>query len=231
MIDAGCYFLSAAAFALLRPSVRPIVQHREERVPYLRAIGAAVREVRALPGARAAVVIPPLLVMAGTAAYVLGVALIENQVEKGTMIIGFLTGLVGLGMAVGSYFTGNLFRGASRQRIALVAASISVVSLVGAGLTQQILLVGAAVIVAGIAAGPVFVASETAIQEEAKSYRQATTFAVRDTLMKMASAVSALLAPAVATAVGLRPAMVLLLVAVLPLMGLSGLVTSTRRRS
>lgn len=231
VIDAVCYFLSAAAFALLKPTVSPPAQGHQARIPYFGAVGAAIREVRALPGARVGVVIPPLVVVAGTAAYVLGVPLIENRLEQGTLVVGLLTGLVGLGMAVGSYLTGTLLRGASREKTALVAACASVVSLALAGLTQQILLVGAAVMAAGIAAGPVFVASETAIQEQVKSYRQATTFAVRDTLMKIASAVSAVLAPAVATAVGLRPAMVLLLAAVLPLIGLSGLAGVTRRRA
>jgi predicted MFS family arabinose efflux permease len=187
-------------------------------------------DLRALPGARTGVVIPPLLVGAGTAAYVLGIAMVENLAARGTMIVGLLTGLIGLGMAAGSHLAGTRLRATSREKIAVAGAAAAVVSLLAAGLTQQILLVAAAAMAAGIAAGPVFVASETVIQEEVRPCRQATVFAVRDALMKLGSAVCAVLAPAVATAVGLRPAMLLMLVAALPLIGLAGLGGIARRK-
>ena len=85
---------------------------------------------------------------------------------------------------------------------------------------------GLAVAAAGFAAGPVFVSSETAVQEEATHRRQATVFAVREMLMKLAIALAATTAAAVATLIGLRPALLLLVVLCLIL----SLVSSLYRR-
>jgi MFS family permease len=79
---------------------------------------------------------------------------------------------------------------------------------------------GLAAAAAGLAAGPVLVTSETAIQEEATPRRQATVFAVRDMLMKLGSALAAIAAPAVGSIFGLGPAMGLLLGLLLVPLGL-----------
>ena len=227
--DAASYFVSAAAFALLPASQRSAGPKRD--LPYVRAIASAVREVRRLAGARMGVVVPPLVVAAGTATYVLGVAMVEKRLEHGTMAIGFLTSLAGVGMAAGSYLTAKFLKGPRRERVTLGAAFVAIASLAGVALTGHVVVVGAAILIAGIAAGPVFVASETAIQEEATRNRQATTFAVRDSLMRLASAGAAVLGPAVATLVGLGPALPILLAALLLATAASPILTRTRKIS
>lgn len=221
VIDGGCYLLSAAALTLLRPRTTWVRLEQGARVSYPLAARAAWREMRASAGARAGVLIPPLLAGAGTITYVLGVALIQRTTERGTALVGLLAGLAGVGMAAGGYLTGVLLRGARLERIALVAGVVSIAALAAVGLWSQPVIMGAVIILAGIAAGPVYVASETAVQEQASMEKQATVFAVRDTLMKLACAVGAVAAPAVACALGDRVAMVILpLALIVPLAGL-----------
>jgi DHA3 family macrolide efflux protein-like MFS transporter len=228
VIDGGCYLLSAAALNLLRPRTVWMRLERGARVSYPIATRTAWREMRASTGARAGVLIPPLVAGAAAMTYVLGVALIQRTTEGGTAVVGLLTGLAGVGMAAGGYLTGTLLGGARLERVALVAGVTSIAALAAVGLWSQPVVIGAAVILAGIAAGPVYVASETAVQEQASPEKQATVFAVRDTLMKLACAVGAVAAPAAACAIGDRAAMLVLPLALIA--PLAGLGLSTRRQ-
>jgi predicted MFS family arabinose efflux permease len=209
-IDAASYFISAASLALLAPEARKTDQ-AAPRVSYPTAIREAVSQLRHLAGARAGVLVPPLVVAAGTLAYVLGVALVESKTARGTAVVGLLISLAGAGMALGCYVTGRVLHGVRRDRLALGGALVAVVALVPIGASHSLVAAGVAAAVAGFAAGPVLVASETAIQEEALAERRATVFAVRDTLMKLGAALAALAGPAVGALVGLGPAMVVLL--------------------
>ena len=220
VIDAITYFLSAASLAMLAPRAPAESASCVHGRPYIGAIREAVAQLRHLAGARTGVLIPPLLTAAGTVAYVLGVALIESGTPRGTMRVGFIISFAGAGMALGCYLTGRLFRGISRQRVAFGAAAVAVLALVGVAITRRFMVMGLAATVAGLAAGPVLVTSETAIQEEAAPRRQATVFAVRDMLMKLGSALAALAAPAVGAVLGLGPAMGLLLCLLLIPLGL-----------
>jgi predicted MFS family arabinose efflux permease len=219
-IDAATYFVSAATLAFLSPGARAGVEGPGARTSYPRAIREAVAQLKHLAGARAGVLVPPLVVMAGTIAYVLGVALVESRSDRGTMLVGLLISLAGAGMAMGCYLTGRMLRGVRREKVALSGALATVLALALVGATRSLWVAGLAAVVAGFAAGPVLVASETAIQEEAIPERRATVFAVRDTLMKLGSALAALAAPAVGTLLGLGPAMVVLLCALAPLVAL-----------
>jgi len=210
IIDAITYFLSAASLAMLAPTGRAS-ERPGQGTSYAGMIREALGQVRHLAGARMGVLVPPLLTAAGTVAYVLGVALVESHSARGTMWVGFLISLAGAGMALGCYLTGRLFHGASREKVAFGAAVTSVAALALAALARNFVAVGLAATAAGIAAGPVLVVSETAIQEEAAARRQATVFAVRDMLMKLGAAVAAIAAPAVAALLGLGPAMAVLL--------------------
>jgi len=210
VLDGGCYLVSAAALALLRPRAAWVRSGQGARISYPLAARAAWRELSANAGARAGVLIPPLVAGAGATTYVLGVALVQRTVERGTAVVGLLTGLAGVGMATGGYLTGVLLRGARLDRVALLAAAMAIAALAAVGLSSEPMMMGAAIILAGLAAGPVYVASETAVQQQASPEQQATIFAVRDTLMKVTSAAGAVAAPAVGYAVGDRTAMVAL---------------------
>jgi DHA3 family macrolide efflux protein-like MFS transporter len=212
-IDALTYYISAGALAFMKPQRATLESAPSMRKSYLRAIREAVGEIRRIKATRIGVVAPPLLVVAGTAAYVLGVAILEARHPEGTMHVGFMVSLAGMGMALGCYLTGRLLPAVGRTRTIAIATPLAVLPLAAIGLTGQITIIGIAVAVAGLAAGPVFVSSETAIQEQAPRRRQATVFALRDMLMKAAAAIAATLAAVLATAIGLRSALLVLLAA------------------
>jgi len=220
VIDAITYFMSAASLAMLAPRVAVETEGPVRGTSYVGAIREAVRQLRRLAGARMGVLVPPVLTAAGTVAYVLGVALIEAGTLRGTMWVGFLISLAGAGMALGCYLTGRLFHGMRREKVAIGAAVVAVLALALVAVTHRFLVMGLAAAAAGLAAGPVLVTSETAIQEEATPRRQATVFAVRDMLMKLGSALAAIAAPAVGSIFGLGPAMGLLLGLLLVPLGL-----------
>jgi MFS family permease len=88
---------------------------------------------------------------------------------------------------------------------------VAIVPLAMIALTHDLLLLGTAIAVAGFAAGPVFVSSETAVQEEMPIRRQATAFAIRDILMKVSALVAAWLAGLAPILLGERWALAALL--------------------
>jgi predicted MFS family arabinose efflux permease len=210
-IDSATYFASAAAISMIKvlPGSSPVEMSKR---PLLgRTIREALSLVRRRPGTRAGVLAPALLVTGGTVAYVLGVAILESTRREGTMVVGLLVSLAGLGMALGCYITGKIFRKASRQLVAAIGTPLAFTCLLALAFSDNLVLLGIAVALAGVAAGPVFVSSETVVQEETPARRQATVFALRDTMMKVALAGSALAAAASATALGYSPALVTLL--------------------
>jgi MFS family permease len=148
---------------------------------------------------------------------VLGVAIVEGMSPEGTMHVGFLVGLAGAGMAAGCYVTGKAFHGFSRARIAITGTVLAIIPLILIGVVDRLVPMGIAVIAAGFVAGPVLIASETVIQEQTPQRRQATVFAVRDMLMKIAIAVAATLAAVAGTLIGLDTALVVILGACLVL--------------
>jgi MFS family permease len=114
-------------------------------------------------------------------------------------------------MAAGSYFTGKVLHSQQRGRIAALWTPLAIFPLLAVGLTSNITLIGLALFVSGFAAGPVFVSSETAVQEHTPHRRQATVFALRDMLMKLAVVVAAALAAASADLIGTRTALLILI--------------------
>ena len=181
------------------------------RHSYIETIREALGIVRRSPVARLGVLVPPVMVLAGTTAYVLGVTLIESRVPEGTMYIGFLIGLAGAGMGAGSFFTGKVLHRQPLGKTAVVWIPLAIVPMMAIGLTENLPLLGLAMFVAGFAAGPVFVSTETAIQHSAPRRRQATVFALRDMQMKLAIVVAAGLASVAAGALGTGTALVALL--------------------
>jgi MFS family permease len=143
--------------------------------------------------------------------------MIERAHPEGTMYIGFIVGAAGLGMAAGSYLTDRLFAGLDRGRIVSMWIPVVILPLAVLALTRNLLLAAFAVGVAGFAGGPVFVSSETAVQEQAPPRRQATVFALRDALMKVAILIAAWLAGSASTVIGDRLALGVLLLAWLAL--------------
>jgi DHA3 family macrolide efflux protein-like MFS transporter len=212
-IDAGTYFASALALGFMRP-----VRGAEDRgeaapVPYLKTIKEALHVVRRSAAARLGVVAPGILVLAGSTAYVFGVAIVERNYAGGTMYVGFIAAAAALGMAVGSILTGTVFQGFPRVGIMKTWAPMVILPLTLLAFTRNLALIGIGVTLAGFAAGPVFVSSETAVQEEAPIRRQATTFALRDMLMKVSALLGAWLAGLLPTLVGEKPALITLLAA------------------
>lgn len=211
LIDAGIYLGSAAALTVVRTKATPIERQRTARTPYIQIIREAIREILRSRGTRVGVLAPPLLVIAATSAYVLGVPILEGMSPRGTMHVGLLVSLAGAGMAAGCYFTGRALHKFDRARIVLITTPLAVVALTMLGIAHRLVLMAAAVAAAGFAAGPAFVSSETSVQEEAPPRRQATVFALRDMLMKTSLAGMAWLAAAVAGVMGLRGALAAIL--------------------
>jgi predicted MFS family arabinose efflux permease len=218
-IDSATYFFSAAALVFIRIPRPGMEQPSVEGEPadtgrhsYMETIKEAVRIVRHSPIARLGVMVPPVMVLAGTTAYVLGVTLIESRIPEGTMYIGFLIGLAGAGMGAGSFFTGKVLHSQPLGRTAVIWIPAAIVPMMAIGFTESLPLLGLAMFVAGFAAGPVFVSTETAVQHSSPPRRQATVFALRDMQMKLAIVVAAGLSSVAAGALGAGTALVALLV-------------------
>jgi MFS family permease len=203
-LDSGTYFVSAAALMFIRPATACREHIEASRSPYVETIRQAVRVMRHSAAARLGVVSPALLVLAGTTAFVLGTAIIEKTHPEGTMYVGLIAGVAGLGMAAGSVLTGARFQGTHRARLMRTWVPAVILPLAAVALTRNLWLVGLGVATAGFAAGPVFVSSETGIQEETPLRRQATAFAFRDMLMKVSALAAAWLAGLAAALMGER---------------------------
>lgn len=193
-IDSGTYFISAIAMAFIRP-VFGASPHREiQPISYLKTIKEALGAVRRSWAARLGIFAPALLVLAGTTAYVIGVSLIERNHAEGTMYVGFISAAAALGMVLGSVLTATIFKNLPRAGIMTTWVPLAILPLASIAFTGNLIVLGLAVGFAGFAAGPVFVSSETAVQEEAPDRRQATAFAFRDMLMKVSALLAAWLA-------------------------------------
>jgi dTMP kinase len=212
-VDSATYLFSAGALSLISIPGATRPQPGSRPVSYVRIIREAWGELNRSATVRAAVLVPPVMVLGGTAAYVLGIPLLERAYPEGTIQVGLVVGLAGAGMALGCIFTGRMLAGADRRRTIGIAAVLSILPLAAIALTENLCLVSLAALAAGFAAGPVFVTSETAVQEKAATRRQATVFAFRDMQLKIAMAAAAWLAAAVAAVVGTPGALVALLVA------------------
>jgi MFS family permease len=212
-IDSATYFVSAIALGFITPDVRGRGHAPVTRTAYRETIKEALRVTRRSVAVRLGVFAPTVLVLAGTTAFVLGAAMIERAYPEGTMYVGFIAAAAGLGMAAGSLLAGTRFHSTGRARIMRCWVPAVIVPLAVLAVTRNLFLAGLGVALAGFAAGPVFVSSETAVQEEAPKRRQATVFAFRDLLMKTASLAAAWLAGLLATAAGERWAVAVLLAA------------------
>ena len=205
-IDSATYFVSAAALAFIRPALGGAQHVEHARSPYTETMKQALRVVKRSAAARLGVISPAILVLAGTTAFVLGTAMIERMHAEGTMYVGFIAGVAGLGMAAGSVLTSARFHSTKRARIIRTWVPAVIVPLAILAVTRNLWFIGLGVALAGFAAGPVFVTSETGVQEDTPMRRQATVFAFRDMLMKVSALVAAWLAGLAPTLMGERPA-------------------------
>ena len=229
LINALAYLGSAGAMAAIRLRARAGTRAaQEEHLPYFESIAAGAREIVRSARVRLSVLAPPLVIIAGTIAFVIGVPNIEGLSEDATMHIGFLTGLAGMGMAAGSYMTMRALSQISRYTISGVGTMAVCLVLSAFGFTTHFAILGAAALLAGLAAGPVYVSSETTIQEESTEKRRATIFAFRDMLMKGVAAGTAPLAGLLAVTLGTTHAILVMLSVTLLL---SIIVTQGSRRS
>jgi len=228
LINALAYLGSAGAMAAIKIRVRTREEREEQHLPYFKSIGAGAGEIVRSAKVRLSVLTPPLVIIAGTIAFVIGVPNIEGLSEDATMHIGFLTGLAGIGMAAGSYMTMRALSQINRITISGVGTVAVCVVLSAFGFTTHFAVLGAAALLAGLAAGPVYVSSETTIQEESTQKRRATIFAFRDMLMKGVAAGTAPIAGLLAVKMGTMHAILLMLSVTL---ALSVMVTQGTRRS
>jgi DHA3 family macrolide efflux protein-like MFS transporter len=211
-INALAYLGSAGAMALVKLRERgPVAVGQEHHLPYFRSIAAGAAEIVRSAKVRLSVLAPPLVIIAGTVAYVIGVPNIEGLSADATMHIGFISGLAGAGMAAGSYMAMRVLSGVSRSVISGTCTALVCVVLSAFGFTTSFAVLGATAVLAGLAAGPVYVSSETTIQEESTEKRRATVFAFRDMLMKGVAAGTAPLAGLLDVELGTRNAILLLL--------------------
>ena len=212
LINALAYLGSAGAMAAIRLRARAGTRAaQEQHLPYFESIAAGAREIVRSARVRLSVLAPPLVIIAGTIAFVIGVPNIEGLSEDATMHIGFLTGLAGMGMAAGSYMTMRALSQISRYTISGVGTMAVCLVLSAFGFTTHFAILGAAALLAGLAAGPVYVSSETTIQEESTEKRRATIFAFRDMLMKGVAAGTAPLAGLLAVTLGTTHAILVML--------------------
>jgi MFS family permease len=217
-INALAYLGSAGAMATIRLKYgRRDAAGRESHPPYFRTIAAGAVEIFRSAKVRLSVLAPPLVIIAGTVAYVIGVPNIEGLSADATMHIGFLSGLAGIGMALGSFMTMRVLHGVDRFTISGVGTVAICIVLSAFGFTTSFAVLGAAAFLAGLAAGPVYVSSETTIQEESTEDRRATIFAFRDMLMKGVAAGTAPLAGLLAVKLETEHAILLMLTATLVL--------------
>jgi len=224
-INVLAYLGSAGAMAAIKLRPRTDEQMAQERhPPYLKSIAAGASEIAGSARVRLSVLAPPLVIIAGTVAFVIGVPNIEGLSADATMHIGFLTGLAGIGMAAGSYLTMRALSRVNRYTISGVGTVAVCLVLSAFGFTTDFAVLGAAALLAGLAAGPVYVSSETTIQEESTEKRRATIFAFRDMLMKGVAAGTAPLAGLLAVTLGTKQAILLMLAVTLVLS-----VAATRR--
>lgn len=228
LINGLAYLGSAGAMAAIKIRVRTREEREEQHLPYFKSIGAGAGEIVRSARVRLSVLAPPLVIIAGTIAFVIGVPNIEGLSEDATMHIGFLTGLAGIGMAAGSYMTMKALSQINRITISGVGTVAVCVVLSAFGFTTHFAILGAAALLAGLAAGPVYVSSETTIQEESTERRRATIFAFRDMLMKGVAAGTAPLAGLLAVKLGTMHAILLMLSVTL---ALSVMVIQGSRRS
>jgi predicted MFS family arabinose efflux permease len=210
-VDSGTYFLSALAIGFIRPAY--VVKEDKEtlRPSYRRVVIEAISVMRRSTAAYLGVLAPAVLVLASTTAYVLGVAMIERAYAEGTMYIGFIAAAAGFGMAAGSGLAGSLMHRHRRSRLIAAWVPAVIVPLAMIALTRNLVLIAVAVTLSGFAAGPVFVSSETAVQEETPARRQATVFAFRDVLMKASALLAAWCAGTSPALIGHRWALAVLL--------------------
>ena len=217
-INALAYLGSASAMALIKLKDESRERMEKQRhPPYFKSIAAGAGEILRSAKVRLSVLAPPLVIIAGTVAYVIGVPNIEALSADATMHIGFLSGLAGTGMALGSYMTVRMLSGVKRVTISGIGTVAVCLVLSAFGFTTSFVALGTAALLAGLAAGPVYVSSETTIQEESTEKRRATVFAFRDMLMKGAAAGTAPLAGLLAVRLGVKPAILLLLTVTLML--------------
>jgi len=206
-VDSATYFVSAAALAFIKTAPGGGRHIEQAGSPYAETVREALGTVRRSVAARLGVISPAILVLAGTTAFVLGTAMIERMHPEGTMYVGFIAGVAGLGMAAGSLLTSARFQVTGRARIIRTWVPAVIVPLGLLALTRNLWLMGLGVALAGFAAGPVFVTSETGVQEDTPLRRQATVFAFRDMLMKVSALVAAWLAGLAPALMGERPAL------------------------
>jgi MFS family permease len=216
-INALAYLGSAGAMALVRLRGRDGLREQELHMPYFKSIAAGAREIARSAKVRLSVLAPPLVIIAGTIAYVIGVPNIEGLSADATMHIGFLSGLAGIGMATGSYMTMRVLSGVNRSVVSSVCTALVCAVLSAFGFTTSFAVLGAAALLAGLAAGPVYVSSETTIQEQISVKRRATVFAFRDMLMKGVAAGTAPLAGLLAVRLGTQNAILFMLAVTLAL--------------
>jgi MFS family permease len=217
-INVLAYLGSAGAMAAIKLRPRTAEQMEKERhPPYLRSIAAGASEIAHSARVRLSVLAPPLVIIAGTVAFVIGVPNIEGLSADATMHIGFLTGLAGIGMAAGSYLTMRALSRVNRYTISAVGTVAACIVLSAFGFTTGFAVLGVAALLAGLAAGPVYVSSETTIQEESTEKRRATIFAFRDMLMKGVAAGTAPVAGLLAVKMGTKHAILLMLAVTLAL--------------
>lgn len=229
LINALAYLGSAGAMAAIRLRARAREQAEDRKhAPYFKSIAAGAGEIVCSARVRLSVLAPPLVIIAGTIAFVIGVPNIEGLSEDATMHIGFLTGLAGIGMAAGSYMTMRALSQINRYTISGVGTVAVCIVLSAFGFTTHFAVLGAAALLAGLAAGPVYISSETTIQEESTEKRRATIFAFRDMLMKGVAAGTAPLAGLLAVKLGTMHAILLMLSVTL---ALSVMVTQGSKRS
>lgn len=213
VVDGLTFLVSAAFMMMLSPAFEVSVPKRGETS--LIILKQGFNEIIKNKEALAAIIAPASIGVASTAAYMLGVPILQQSFDHPTMWVGIIIAIGAIGIALGSYLAG------SRQISTDFLKTLSRCSIITTGLlsvvaiTTNRVLLGTATLLAGASAGPVLVLSETALQRRITLNRQATAFSIRDTLLKTSVVVTSLVAPIVSIWIGNRIALLLLLSAIL----------------
>lgn len=193
IVDGITFLVSAGFMMMLTPTFEvPEPQRWEKSLIILKESFAQIIRSKE---ASIAIVAPALVGAASTAAYMLGVPILQRSLEHATMWVGITIAFGAVGIVLGCYLVGSQAVGLNLTKTLTRCSIITTTLLSLLATTTNRFAIGVSVFLAGVSAGPVLVLSETSLQKQIELNRQATAFSIRDTLLKGSIVITVLVAP------------------------------------
>ncbi len=200
VIDGFTFFASAAFMIMLKP-IFELPRHTDGTTSW-KILREGIVEIRQSKQSSLAIISTALIGCASASAYILGVPILQRALEQATIWIGIAVALGALGIAFGCYLVASKKPATDQTKTLGIYSLIAIALLAVPVITPNRLLVSTSVFIAGFAAGPVLVLSETILQKEVSLNRQATAFATRDVFLKASIVATSLLVPILAIRIG-----------------------------